>query len=106
MGEVQQKIGRGPGFSGGHVEVQIADGGDRRRASRMRRRSGSSVARASACSVVELNQCARGASREVSGAVGARNWKVAHRAARSTRGGGRMESGDGNLVPSVKWCSV
>jgi ribosomal protein L16/L10AE len=55
---------------------------------------------------VELNQSARRASREVSGAVGARNWNVAHHAVRSTRGGGRMESGDGNPVPPAKWCSV
>jgi hypothetical protein len=55
---------------------------------------------------VELNQSARGASREVSGAVGARNQRVAHRAARSTRGGCRMKSDDGNLAPPVKWCLV
>jgi hypothetical protein len=55
---------------------------------------------------VELNQSARRASREVSGAVGARNWKVAPCAVRSTCGGGWMESGDGNSVPPAKWCSV
>jgi hypothetical protein len=55
---------------------------------------------------VELNQSARGSSREVNGAVGARNRKVAYRAARSTRGGGRRKSGDGNPAPPAKWCSV
>jgi hypothetical protein len=55
---------------------------------------------------VELNQSDRGASWEVSGAVGARNWRVAHRAAWSTHGGGRMKSGDGNPAPPAKWCSV
>jgi hypothetical protein len=53
-----------------------------------------------------LNPSARGASREVNGAVGARNRKVAHRAARPMRGGSRMKSGDGNPAPRVKWCSV
>jgi hypothetical protein len=38
------------GVSSGQVEVRIAGGGDRRRASRVRRRSGSSVVRAPACS--------------------------------------------------------
>jgi hypothetical protein len=51
---------------------------------------------------VELNQSARGASREVSGAVGAMNLKMAHRAARSTCGGGRLESSDGNPVSPAK----
>jgi hypothetical protein len=51
---------------------------------------------------VELNQSARRASREVSGAVGARNLEMAHRVVRSTRGGGRLESGDGDLVPPAK----
>jgi hypothetical protein len=51
---------------------------------------------------VELNQSARGDSREVSGVVGAKNLEMAHRAVRSTRGGGRLESGDGNLVPPAK----
>jgi hypothetical protein len=51
---------------------------------------------------VELNQSARGASREVNGAVGAMNLKMAHRAVRSSRGGDRLESGDGNAVPSAK----
>jgi hypothetical protein len=31
---------------------------------------------------------------------------VAYRAARSTRGGGRRKSGDGNPAPPAKWCSV
>jgi hypothetical protein len=51
---------------------------------------------------VELNQSARGASREVSGAVGARNLEMPHRVVRSTRGGGRLECSDGDLVPPVK----
>jgi hypothetical protein len=55
---------------------------------------------------VELNESAQGASWEVSGAMGAMNRKVAHHAARSTRGGGRMKSGDGNPTPPAKWCSV
>jgi hypothetical protein len=60
----------------------------------------------SACSglltSVELNQSARGASQEVSGVVGTRNLEMAHRAVRSTCDGGRLESGDGNLVSPVK----
>jgi hypothetical protein len=52
--------------------------------------------------MVELNQGARGASQEVSGAVGAMNLKMAHHEARSTCGDGRLESGDGNLVPPAK----
>jgi hypothetical protein len=51
---------------------------------------------------VELNQSARGASREVTGAVGTRNLEIPHRAVHSTSGGGRLESGDGNLVPPAK----
>jgi hypothetical protein len=57
-------------------------------------------------SALELNQSARVASWEVSGVVGARNRRVAHRAAWSTHGGGRMKSGDGNPAPPAKWCSV
>jgi hypothetical protein len=51
---------------------------------------------------VELNQNARGASREVTGAVGTRNRRVAHRAARSTCASGRMKSGDANSAPPAK----
>jgi hypothetical protein len=51
---------------------------------------------------VELNQSAREDSREISGAMGARNLEMAHRAVRSMRGGGRLESGDGNQVPPAK----
>jgi hypothetical protein len=42
--------GRGPGGPGGHVEGWIAGGDGRNRASRVRRRSGSSSACAPACS--------------------------------------------------------
>jgi hypothetical protein len=60
----------------------------------------------SACSglltAVELNQSARGPSREITGVVGARNQRVAHCAARSTCDGGRMKSGDVNPAPPVK----
>jgi hypothetical protein len=51
---------------------------------------------------VELNQSARGASREVRGAMGARNLKMAHRAVWSTHGGGQLKSDDGNPVPPTK----
>jgi hypothetical protein len=52
--------------------------------------------------VVELNQSAWGAPREISGAMGTRNLEMAHRAVRSMRGDDRLESGDGNPVPPVK----
>jgi hypothetical protein len=55
---------------------------------------------------VEFNQIARGASLVVKGVVGARNRRVAHRAARSTCDDGRMKSGDVNLEPPAMWCSV
>jgi hypothetical protein len=35
--------------------------------------------------------------------VGARNLKIAYQNARSTRGGGRPKSGEGNLGPPVKF---
>jgi hypothetical protein len=38
--------------------------------------------------------------------VGARNLKMAYRNARSTRGGGRPKSGEGDLGPPVKFCRV
>jgi hypothetical protein len=34
--------------------------------------------------------------------MGARNWRMAHRIARSTRGGGRPKSGDGDLAVPVR----
>jgi hypothetical protein len=49
-----------------------------------------------------VKSSARGASRKVSGAEGARNMEMAHRLVRSTRDGGRLESGDGDLVPPAK----
>jgi hypothetical protein len=52
--------------------------------------------------MVELNQSAHGASREVSGVVGTRNLEMAHRAVRSMCGGGRLECGDGNPVSPAK----
>jgi hypothetical protein len=38
--------------------------------------------------------------------VGATNLKMAHQRARSTRGGGRAKSGEGDLGLSVKFCRV
>jgi hypothetical protein len=55
---------------------------------------------------VELNQSARGASREVNGVVHARNRRVAHCAARSTCDDGRMKSDDVNPARPAKWCSI
>jgi hypothetical protein len=55
---------------------------------------------------VEFNKNARGASLEVKGVVGARNRRVAHRAAQSTCAGGRVMSGDVNPAPPAMWCSV
>jgi hypothetical protein len=55
---------------------------------------------------VEFNQIARGASLEVSGVVGAKNQRVAHRVARSTCDSGRMKSGDVNPTPPAMWCLV
>jgi hypothetical protein len=98
VGEVWWRVGRGPRVPSGHVEGRITDGGGRSRVGRMRRRSSSSVARAQSKRL--------GSFTEVNGGVGARNRKVAHRAARSTRGGGRMKSGDGKPAPPAKWCSV
>jgi hypothetical protein len=51
---------------------------------------------------VELNPSAQGASWEVSDVVGARNWRIAHHVIWSTRGDGRLKSGDGDLVPPAK----
>jgi hypothetical protein len=42
----------------------------------------------------------------VNGDVGARNRRVAHRAARSTCDGDRMKSSDVNLAPPAMWCSI
>jgi hypothetical protein len=56
--------------------------------------------------VVELNQTAWGASREVTSVVCARNRRVAHRVARSTCAGSRTKSGDVNPAPSTMWSSV
>jgi hypothetical protein len=53
---------------------------------------------------VESNQNARGASCEVRDAVGARNWRMAHRVTLSTRGGGRPKSGDVALASPVRQC--
>jgi hypothetical protein len=53
---------------------------------------------------VELNQSARGASWEVSDAVGTRNWRMAHRVVRYTRGGGWPKSGDVALASPAKQC--
>jgi hypothetical protein len=53
---------------------------------------------------VESNQSARGASCEVRDAVGARNWRIAHRVTRSTRGGGRPKSDDVALASLVRQC--
>jgi hypothetical protein len=54
--------------------------------------------------VVESNQSARGASWEVSDAVGARNWRMAHCVTRSTRDGGRPKSGGVALASPVRQC--
>jgi hypothetical protein len=53
---------------------------------------------------VESNQSARGASCEVRDAVGARNWRMAHRVTQSTRGDGRPKSGDVVLASPVRQC--
>jgi hypothetical protein len=53
---------------------------------------------------VESNQGAPGASWEVSDVVGARNWRIAHRVTRSTRGDGRPKSGDVALASPVRQC--
>jgi hypothetical protein len=53
---------------------------------------------------VELNRSDRGASWEVSDDVGARNWRMAHRVTRSTRGGGRPKSGEVALTSPVRQC--
>ena len=55
---------------------------------------------------VEFNQTTWGASLEVSGAIGARNRRVAHRAAWSTCDGGRRKSDDVNPAPPAMWCLV
>jgi hypothetical protein len=52
--------------------------------------------------VVELNQSAWEISWEGSDDVGARNLGMAHCVVWSTRGGGRMEFGDGDLVPPAR----
>jgi hypothetical protein len=43
-------VGLAPGGPGGHVEVRLVDGDGRNRSGHVRRRSGSSVAYAPACS--------------------------------------------------------
>jgi hypothetical protein len=48
----------------------------------------------------------RGASPEVKEDVHARNWRMAHWIARSTRGRGRPKSGEGDLGSPVKFCRV
>jgi hypothetical protein len=53
---------------------------------------------------VESNQSARGASWEVGDAVGARNWRMAYRVVRSTRGGGWSKSGEVVLASPVRQC--
>jgi hypothetical protein len=53
---------------------------------------------------VESNQSARGASWEVHDDVGARNWRMAQRVTRSTRGGGRPKSGEVALASTVRQC--
>jgi hypothetical protein len=55
---------------------------------------------------VKFNQTARGASLEVNGDLSARNRPLAHHVARSTCADGRTKSGNVNLVPPVRWCSV
>jgi hypothetical protein len=53
---------------------------------------------------VESNQSARGASWEVSDAVGAMNLGMAHRVIRSTRGCGLPKSGEVALASLVRQC--
>jgi hypothetical protein len=53
---------------------------------------------------VKSNESAWGASWEVSDAVGARNWRIAHRLTRSTCGGSRSKSGDVALTSPVRQC--
>jgi hypothetical protein len=45
-----------------------------------------------------------GSFMEVSDAVGARNWRMAHRVIRSTRGGRWLKSGDVVLASLVRQC--
>jgi hypothetical protein len=54
--------------------------------------------------VVESNQSAWGASWEISDAVSARNWRMAHRVTRSTHGGGWPKSGEVALASPVRQC--
>jgi hypothetical protein len=53
---------------------------------------------------LESNQSARGASREVRDDVGARNWRMAHRVTRSTRGAGWLKSDEVALASPVRQC--
>jgi hypothetical protein len=48
----------------------------------------------------------QGASPEIKEDVCARNLRMAHRIARSTRGRGRPKSGEGDLESPVKFCRV
>jgi hypothetical protein len=48
----------------------------------------------------------QGASPEIKEDVSARNLRMAHRIARSTRGHGRPNSGEGDLGSPVRFCRV
>jgi hypothetical protein len=48
----------------------------------------------------------QGASPEIKEDVCARNWRMAHRIARSTRGRGRPKSGEDDLGSPVRFCRV
>jgi hypothetical protein len=52
--------------------------------------------------VVEFNSIAQGASRGAKEATSARNWRKAHRGARSTCAGGREKSGDVDPVSPAR----
>ena len=52
------------------------------------------------------NQTGQRASPGIKEGVRARNSRMAHRRARSTRGGGRPKSGEGDLGLPVKFCRV
>jgi hypothetical protein len=55
---------------------------------------------------VEFNPRAQGASRGVKDATRARNRRKTHRGARSTYAGGRVKSGEVDLVSSVRYSSI
>jgi hypothetical protein len=51
---------------------------------------------------VGINQMAHGASRDAKDAIGTRNRRMAYRGARSTCDGGRLKSGNVDLVSPLR----